>query len=282
MSKAIKYITKVKGRTFSDTFTIMFAKASFTLFRNFLKLFMGKEKAYNWLISKDLSYLDFMMKDVTIKSSHGVIFYCRKKKGDLSNVGSHYEADQMDNYFKPKADEIVIDIGSNVGKYALLACKKVGKKGLVFAIEPDHDCVRILDKNKNLNKFENLVILEAAMGDKDGQVEFYQSFDGSRHSTTWIPPHEAQTIKVKQITLDSLISEYDLKKIDWLKIDAEGAEYDILVGAEETLNRTRYILLEVHTKELEQKCKAILQQCGFQMKEIARESNERSWWHVYR
>jgi len=282
MSKAFKYITKVKGLTFSDTFVIMLAKASFTLLRNILKLFMGKEKAYKWLSSKDLSYINFMINDVTIKTSSGVIFYCRKKKGDLNVVGEHYEADQMDIHFKPKDTEIIIDVGANVGKYALLACKKVGNEGLVFALDPDTDCVRIIEKNKTLNKFENLVNIEAAMGDKDGHVEFYQSFDGARHSTTWIPPHEARTIKVKQITLDSLMNEYKLKKIDWLKIDAEGAEYDILVGGKEALNHTKNILLEVHTKELEHKCIDILQHHGFQTKEIARETNERSWWYVHK
>lgn len=282
MSKAIKYITKVKGVTFSDTFVIMLAKSSFTLLRNFLKLIMGKEKAYNWLAAKDWSYINFMIKDVTIKTSEGVIFFCRKKRGDLNVVGEHYEADQMDIHFKPKQNEVVIDLGANVGKYALLACKKVGNEGLVFAIEPDPDCVRIIEKNKNLNKFKNLVILDAAVGDKDTQVEFYQSFDGARHSTTWIPPHEAKTIKVEQITLDSLMKKYNIKEIDWCKIDAEGAEYEILKGGKEALNYIKNILLEVHTKVLENQCNALLQQHGFQMKEIARETKDRSWWYVYK
>lgn len=280
LSKAFTYITKVKGQTFTDTLTIMIAKSSFTFLRNFLKLVMGKEKAYKWLYAKDLSYINFMLKDVTIKTSSGVIFFCRKKKGDLNVVGEHYEADQMDVHFQPKPKEIVIDIGANVGKYALLACKKVGEEGLVFAIDPDSDCVKIIEKNQLLNKFKNLITLEVAMGEKDGHVEFYQSFDGSRHSTTWIPPHEAKTIKVNQLTLDTLMKKYDLKKIDWLKIDAEGAEYDIFVGGKEALKNTNNILLEIHTKELEKKCISELKEFGFQMKEIARETEDRSWWFV--
>jgi len=280
LSKAFRYITKVKGQTFFDTLTIIIAKSSFTLLRNFLKLFMGREKAFKLIYSKDLSYLDFMIKDVTIKTSDGIIFFCRKKKGDLNVVGEHYEADQMDVHFQPKPGEVIVDIGANVGKYALLACKKVGEQGLVFAIDPDSDCVKVIEKNKSLNKFKNLITLEAAMGNKDGQVEFYQSLDGARHSTTWIPPHEATTINVKQITLDSLFKKYNLKKIDWLKIDAEGAEYEIFIGSKNSLNYTKNILLEIHTKVLEDKCKTILQQFGFQMKEIARETKDRSWWLV--
>ena len=128
----------------------------------------------------------------------------------------------------------VVDVGANCGYYTLLFGQAVGSSGRVVAIEPVPSTAQLLALSIELNGYKPYTILhELALG---------KSASGEAH--IFIPPHEpknalvvprasANTIKVKTTNLDTLLK--DLDRVDFVKIDAEGAEYDIICGMESVI-----------------------------------------------
>jgi hypothetical protein len=103
--------------------------------------------------------------------------------------------------------------------------------------------------------------------------------DGSRSTMSsiyWIYNDKpTATVQVPQITLDHLAEKYGLKRIDWLKLDVEGAEYDAFLGAKKSLKLIHHVYLEVHYKRLELKIRKLLS--GFRSKEMSRLDENRAW-----
>lgn len=139
----------------------------------------------------------------------------------------------------------VVDAGAHIGYYTLLAAKRVGKSGKVFAFEPEPYGYSLLSKNIELNQFDNVVLVRKAISDKEGTARL------------WLPPcREAASIfasrdadestLVETITLDEFFK--DNPSIDVIKMDIEGAEMAALKGAREIISRNKNlkILLEFH------------------------------------
>ena len=262
-----------------DQAVIRAAKTCWVLYYTALFSLFGKKKATAIIVQKEQSFLDFLLRDITIRTSNGVLFYCRKRKSDLNIVSEYYEQKQIQKYLTLKQGDVFIDLGANVGKYALLASKLVGPSGRVFAVEPDPSCIPILYKNRALNLAWNLTIIHAAIGRKNGLVKLNMANDGSRSTMSsiyWIYNDKpTATVQVPQITLDHLAEKYGLKRIDWLKLDVEGAEYDAFLGAKKSLKLIHHVYLEVHYKRLELKIRKLLS--GFRSKEMSRLDENRAW-----
>jgi FkbM family methyltransferase len=130
----------------------------------------------------------------------------------------------------------VLDIGANVGVYTASAAQRVGSEGRVIAIEPYAPCVACLKETKRLNNFDWVTIYEGAVSSQSGTAHLkihsaselneivYDGDGGSAHTET-----------VKRITLDELMFREELKRVDFIKLDAEGHELDILAGASQML-----------------------------------------------
>ena len=132
----------------------------------------------------------------------------------------------------------IIDVGSNIGYYALLAAKQVGSGGKVLAIEPNPTALKCLKRNVGSNQLGNIELRQIAAWDKETTVVFEVSpslnssrvvdtDDGSKVKT------RGKLIRVQATTLDSLLGNYD--KVDWLRFDVEGGEFRIINGATETI-----------------------------------------------
>ena len=115
-----------------------------------------------------LVYSRLMPKDLLIMF-HGTKFIARKGKTDIL-ILSEFSEPWMSKYFKPKKGDIVLDCGAHVGKYALPAAKLVGVEGTVIAIEPHPENYNALLKNINLNKFRNIIALNVAASDREGEA----------------------------------------------------------------------------------------------------------------
>ena len=127
--------------------------------------------------------------------------------------------------------DICIDVGAGVGHYTLLFSRLVGKNGVVYAFEPDPFMFQMLRANVRLNNLENVILSRCTIGDHDGEMSFYVSTVGS---SSLLPMQGLRSIiNVKVITIDSL----NLSRLDWVKIDTEGTEADVLRGMRATLKR---------------------------------------------
>ena len=128
----------------------------------------------------------------------------------------------------------VIDIGAHIGMYTVLAAEKVGNTGKVIAIEPELKNYKQLIENIDLNGFKNIISQNIALADYEGSGKLYFGSFSESHSLIF-PEDKNSYIEVPVKTLDNLLEELNLRKVDIIKIDAEGAEVPILKGAEKTL-----------------------------------------------
>jgi len=136
---------------------------------------------------------------------------------------------------KIKNDDVVIDVGSNIGYYTLLFASKIGPQGHVFSFEPAPENSKILKSNVALNNFQNVTVEEFAVSNKSGKVDLYLADEGIGQHRIHESRFGKSSISVKMISIDEYLSEKS-QKIDFVKIDVEGAEYDVLKGMENILN----------------------------------------------
>lgn len=141
---------------------------------------------------------------------------------------------------------VVIDAGAHIGTFSLL-CKLINPKTNIFAIEPHPDNLEILKQNLVINKANNIQIIPYALSDKKETTKLWfktNKYDGAtvqQGSTQNKSFVEVKTITLKEIAMD--------KKIDILKMDIEGAEYEILKKEAPRLSqRVNKLVLEYHDK----------------------------------
>ena len=131
------------------------------------------------------------------------------------------------------ADMTAIDVGANVGYHALRMARQVGPSGQVIAIEPAPGAVARLRRNLALNDLPNVTIVVAALGDRDIENATLQLQSSYPLSGRGGP--EAVCARVAR--LDSLVLERRLERVDFIKIDVDGQEAQVLRGALGTLRR---------------------------------------------
>jgi FkbM family methyltransferase len=183
-------------------------------------------------------------------------FYCRNNNDDFHIMTVH-EHDIIEHNFTPKEGDIVIDVGAHIGPYTLKTSKRVGLNGKVVAIEADPENFNILNRNIQLNKFTNVIALNYAAYSKEDKIKLYLLTKGEESSYTKYNTvmtdrahSEKKFVEVKANTLDYLVQLSGIKHedVNWIKIDVEGAEYDVLKGAKNILSKSSNIslLIEIH------------------------------------
>ena len=151
-------------------------------------------------------------------------------------MGDYYNFSQL----KPRM--IVVDVGAHIGTFTLLASKMVGGEGKVIAIEPEMHNFKQLRRNLELNKIKNAIPVNIALSDSNGKKDFFVTKGSGCHSFFPMSGEEIiDKIQINVKTLDTLLQELNITKLDLIKIDAEGPELKILKGAEKTLKRNPQI-----------------------------------------
>jgi FkbM family methyltransferase len=134
-----------------------------------------------------------------------------------------------------KPGNIFFDIGANGGFYTVIAAKQVGVTGHVYAFEPGQSELKILRHNIAINHLTNVTIVECAVGNKSGKAQLAISSDGAMNSLAKTN-HPRQCIEhwqsVEIIKLDDFCQKCGIKKVDFIKIDVEGAEKLVFEGAQ--------------------------------------------------
>jgi FkbM family methyltransferase len=155
---------------------------------------------------------------------------------------------------------VVYDIGANVGYYSLMAAVLAGPKGHVYAFEPLPRNVNFLRRHVAINKMEDLItVLDVAISDQSGEAAFDLGA-----STSMGHLAESGEIKVKQVKLDELVAAGEVRPPDYMKIDVEGAEAEVLSGAMTLLEKYRPILfLDTHQREAHHATVDILKGLGY-------------------
>lgn len=129
--------------------------------------------------------------------------------------------------------DVVLDLGAAVGEFAILASRKVGKNGVIIAVEPNPDDFELLEQNKVRNKCQNIIPIN--MGVAAMPIEKEITFWGRR-------------FKARLDTLGSILLEHGLTKdLNFLKMDIEGYEAEVLSRDYEIIKKADIISLELHS-----------------------------------
>ena len=186
--------------------------------------------------------------------------YCRAGHEMENLVYGEYE-EHVKKTLKPKQEEIVVDVGAHLGEYSLEVAKQVHK---VIAIEANNEIFELLKKNIQKNELSNILPINIAVFDSVGS-RFLNVFGDKTGMGSIVQDSEDNTkkIQVKTDTLDNILKEIKIQKIDWIKIDVESAEIEVLKGAKKTILSNKdhlKLIIETHNDKNKIKVEEMLKQ----------------------
>ncbi len=170
-----------------------------------------------------------------------------------------YERDSQRAFIENvHAGDVVYDIGANVGFFTLLASKLVGPRGTVYAFEPLPRNLKYLEKHLSLNGCENVRILPVAVAASSGTARFATAHNPSQGGIS-----KSGELEVQTRSLDDALAS-GTGRPNFLKIDVEGAESEVLAGASALLRESHpVILLSTHGWQQHERCSEMLKGHGY-------------------
>ncbi|MCK0180180.1 FkbM family methyltransferase [Flavobacteriaceae bacterium S0862] len=188
-----------------------------------------KLKYYNF---KNLKY-SFAVKDV---------FYITREKNTWEVVTTMplyfivKDIDRYEKYYEIKTNDIVIDAGANEGALSVVYSQKTKHDGKVFAFEPDSKNIKILKQNVSLNaNSNNIEIIEHALWSNNEIIDFYEA--GTVASSIFYEDKESKKVKIKATSIDKFMIDKKINRLNFIKMDIEGAEIEALKGTIETIKK---------------------------------------------
>lgn len=187
-----------------------------------------------------------MKQALAISSNHKFVFY------ECDYIGQHI---LRDGVWEPHFNEVikliddgsvVVDIGANFGYNSVLMAKKAGPQGKLYSFEPQRLMFQQLNANIVLNDIQNAYTYNIALGNESNKVLSMETIDLNK-----------ECVNIGALSIGSggeqirstKLDDFDLQKVDFLKIDAQGYEKFILEGAEKTIRKsmpTIFIEIEGH------------------------------------
>ena len=134
------------------------------------------------------------------------------------------------NIFEVKNEAVVFDIGAFKGDTAYFFSKKCSNKARIYAFEPDNYAFQILEKIKEKYKLNNVITKNILLSNAEKEIDFISMIENT------------PTIKKNAITIDKFVEENNIEKIDYIKMDVEGAEKNILEGSIKTIKKFKPFL----------------------------------------
>lgn len=172
---------------------------------------------------------------------------------------SDYEAENF-SFLKStcKDGSVVLDIGAHIGLFAVIAAKIAGAKAKVFAFEPAPNTYKILNQTIGINKLKNVIEpVNQAMGKAVGSINFFISdieADNSNSLVLYKNDRKINGVEVAVNTIDNFVDSKCISKVDFIKIDVEGSEYDTLCGGKKVLTKFRpACILAIHPEPIAKK-----------------------------
>lgn len=145
---------------------------------------------------------------------------------------------------------IIFDIGANVGNFTI-ASKIFYPGSTVYAFEPVPKTFSILESN--LKAYSDVSIINAACGETNSKMPIYSSESESDRSSFDVDnlknTKDVVTTEVDVLPLDSFIESKNISKIDLIKIDVEGFEFEVLKGLKKGIKKVDWMIMEVHLQD---------------------------------
>ncbi len=146
-----------------------------------------------------------------------------------------------------KPGDVILDIGANTGMYSIFLSGIIGESGKIYAFEPDTETFQILLDNLKINSCSNVTAFNLALSDKESTIEMISEATNDAHLKTGDAFRYIKEVtdgepnpggkSMKAVRLDGMNEIRNSEKINFLKVDVEGAELLVFKGAAETLRR---------------------------------------------
>lgn len=173
--------------------------------------------------------------------------------------------DYMLDKFTDNINKHFIDIGANCGVATIILAKQ-NPKSKIYSFEPDPNVYKVLEENVNINNLSNVILFNYAISGpevKNLELCFHPSYSGGNTTyadkssiCSFFNNDNIISVNVKCISLDEIINNYNINEIELLKIDCEGAEYDIIYTSENIKNgKIKNIVGEFHNLRYNNKVK---------------------------
>jgi FkbM family methyltransferase len=136
----------------------------------------------------------------------------------------------------------VVDIGANIGYLTMLLASLVASSGLVVAVEPNPENIKLLEASRRVNGFDQVLVIQAAAGRQTGLLALNVSY--SNGTTTELPSDLDAIFASRAVpcfALDAILPKE--RRISLVKIDTEGAELNALTGLSQTIDRDRPVIV---------------------------------------
>jgi FkbM family methyltransferase len=266
------WLRETKGATILDKFYLSFLKIIYRGIRFSFKIALGKKRTDMFYTKRGINFKDFLYRSIKFLKigdplmleiyvpKHNYNIYCPLNKEDFIVMTRH--EDDIIERFLPKQGDIVVDIGAHMGRYTIISSKRVGANGKVVAIEAHPSNFEMLNSNIKLNQLTNVTTLNYAVYSKETKIKLYLPDEESgytmHHSimsnyvfTKYKDKTGDKFVEVSANTLDYLLQLKGITDVNWVKIDVEGAEFEVLKGAHNVLSNSKDIslLIEVHGKD---------------------------------
>lgn len=225
---------------------------------------------YRFLSNKNVEF--------NISTINNTIVYLTKFKNTslVTQQALYYVVADFDFYqhfYKVKHGDVVIDAGANCGHLSIYFSKLVGADGHIYAFEPDKFNIQKIKDNCELNGdlSDNISIEDLLIWNQNTELDFYEAGTvGS--SAVWIPDNAICT-KKQAITIDDWVVKKNIQKLDFIKMDIEGAEIEALEAIEKTIQQYKpnFAIASYHVvngKQTYIKVEAFFQKIGYPYKTI--------------
>lgn len=231
---------------------------------------------------KSLMYNVRSARDVAFSvAKSGRVFGTRFRNLELRTIDPLYHVvadfDFYTHFHKIQPSDVILDAGANRGYVSLFFAMMAGD-GAVYAFEPDSKNLELIQKNLELNpSVQNVVTSDLLLWNEDTEIDFCEcgSVGSSAH---WLPEPD-KVVRKKAVSIDSWVRENSISKIDFIKMDIEGAEIEAIDGCRETIKRfsPNFAIASYHIVNGEPtylKLEKMFQEMGYPFKTIRFKSTE--------
>jgi len=191
-----------------------------------IQIFLNSRKIFkNWHIYPKVYWQLGDDKFAVFETTTDLKIKIRVKSTDLMALTNVWMINEYDvDSFKINQNDIVIDVGAHIGLFSLLV-SQFCKTGKIFSFEPIRENFDLFVSNLELNHIQNVFPFNVGVSKNSGGLNLFLDDDQSAHS---IFPNGSKSIAVDSISLQKIFDEKKISACKLLKLDCEGAEYDII------------------------------------------------------
>jgi FkbM family methyltransferase len=210
-----------------------------------IRIFMKAVKVFkNWNLFPVVYFKLTNKETVIFETKKGTKLKIRVKSTDLMALTNVWLVEEYANdKFEIKNNDTIVDIGGHIGLFSLYAAEKC-KLGKIFTFEPVKENFELLTENIKINNIENIIPENIAVSTDESKVTIFLNDDQSGHG---IHVKTSRSRIIDSKNLEEICLSNNINKCDFLKIDAEGSEFEICENIPENLlKKISKIVMEYH------------------------------------